>query len=240
MFNSKRPHNEDLPSTGQLFRATAIAIVAASAILVTIVLPSEYAIDATGIGRQLGLTEMGEIKAQLAEEAARDAAVGTAATAPAVVATAETVSPTKATDVAAKTVQEPPVLSAAPVPAPAVVAAAKTAIPSVAAVNQRSDTMKLTLAPGEGAEIKATMTNGAKLSFDWSVDGGQVNFDTHADAPGISYHGYGKGKESTGDKGELVAAFDGNHGWFWRNRSDGPVTITLRTKGAYTDIRRAG
>ena len=29
--------------------------------------------------------------------------------------------------------------------------------------------------------------------------------------------------------GELVAAFTGNHGWFWRNRTDAPVTVTLRT-----------
>ena len=77
-----------------------------------------------------------------------------------------------------------------------------------------------------------------QLSFDWSVEGGRVNFDTHGDAPGVDYHGYGKGKETAGEKGELVAAFDGKHGWFWRNRSGAPVTITLRTQGAYTDIRR--
>ena len=36
--------------------------------------------------------------------------------------------------------------------------------------------------------------------------------------------------------GELVAAFDGSHGWFWRNRTTIPVTITLKTKGEYTEI----
>ncbi|WP_188237025.1 transmembrane anchor protein [Sphingopyxis sp. LK2115] len=202
MFNSQRPKLEELPTTGQLLRATALAIAAAGAILVTVVLPSEYAIDPTGIGRQLGLTQMGEIKAQLAEEAAQDAAAEAAGAAPAAVAT-ET-----------------------------------AAAPKAAEAGQRTDTMKLTLAPGQGAEIKATMTNGAKLSFDWSVEGGRVNFDTHGDAPGVDYHGYGKGKETAGEKGELVAAFDGKHGWFWRNRSGAPVTITLRTQGAYTDIRR--
>jgi hypothetical protein len=202
MFNSQRPKLEELPTTGQLLRATALAIAAAGAILVTVVLPSEYAIDPTGIGRQLRLTQMGEIKAQLAEEAAQDAAAEAAGAAPAAVAT-ET-----------------------------------AAAPKAAEAGQRTDTMKLTLAPGQGAEIKATMTNGAKLSFDWSVEGGRVNFDTHGDAPGVDYHGYGKGKETAGEKGELVAAFDGKHGWFWRNRSGAPVTITLRTQGAYTDIRR--
>jgi len=36
----------------------------------------------------------------------------------------------------------------------------------------------------------------------------------------------------------LVAAFDGSHGWFWRNRTGEPVTITLRTTGAYTEVKR--
>jgi len=69
MFNSQRPRPEDLPTSRQLIRATALAAVAAGAILVTVVLPSEYAIDPTGIGGALGLTEMGEVKLQLAKEA---------------------------------------------------------------------------------------------------------------------------------------------------------------------------
>ena len=203
MFNSHKTQIEDLPTSRQLLRATALAFAAAGAILVAVVLPSEYAIDPTGIGRQLGLTRMGEIKAQLAEEAAADATAGAAPVAPA--------------------------SQAAP---------AKVATVGAAAEAPRSDTMKLTLAPDQGAEIKATMAKDARLTFNWSVEGGRVNFDTHADAPGIDYHGYGKGKETAGESGELVAAFDGKHGWFWRNRSAGPVTITLRTEGAYTDLRR--
>lgn len=235
MFNSQRPQLEDLPTSRQLLRATALALVAASAILVTIVLPSEYAIDPTGIGGAVGLTDMGEIKAQLAEEAARDAAAETATPAPVVVVAADTPAQAVVAPPVEEAVKE--VAAEAAAPMPETVAATKTA-PPPAAAGQRSDTMKLTLAPGEAAEIKAVMTNGSKLSFNWSVEGGNVNFDTHGDAPGVDYHGYGKGKEATSDKGELVAAFDGKHGWFWRNRSDSPVTITLRTQGVYSDIRR--
>jgi hypothetical protein len=53
----------------------------------------------------------------------------------------------------------------------------------------RNDTTRLTLAPGQGAEIKLTADRGAQIAFNWSVEGGHVNYDTHADAPGISYHG---------------------------------------------------
>lgn len=203
MFNSQKPAPDDLPTSRQLLRATALAAIAAGAILVAIVLPSEYAIDPTGIGRAFGLTEMGEVKVQLAKEAASDAA-------------ADATSAVK---------------TATPAPE-------KTAAPAATAAATRTDTMQVTLKPGEAAEIKATMADGASLAFDWSVAGGHVNYDTHADAPGVAYHGYGKGKESTGQKGDLTAAFDGKHGWYWRNRSNGTVTVTLRTQGAYSDIRR--
>lgn len=72
MNNAPQPRPEDLPSRASLFRSSIIAGVSAVAILVTVVLPAEYAIDPTGVGRLLGLTEMGEIKRELAEEAEAD------------------------------------------------------------------------------------------------------------------------------------------------------------------------
>lgn len=213
MFNSQMPRLEDLPSSNQLVRSTLIAAATAGALLVTVVLPSEYAIDPTGVGRVLGLTEMGEIKMQLADEAAADAA------------------------------RDAQIANAPPIAAPATTVETNTASTEAApaageAASTRTDEMQVALAPGEGAEIKVDAGEGARIAFDWSVAGGHVNYDTHADAPGISYHGYDKGRESTGEQGTLVAAFDGSHGWFWRNRSGAPVTVTLRTDGAYTAIKR--
>ena len=72
MFNADKPSLDELPSSAQLLRSTILAAISALAILVTVVLPAEYGIDPTGAGRVLGLTEMGEIKQQLEEEAAQD------------------------------------------------------------------------------------------------------------------------------------------------------------------------
>lgn len=72
MNNAPKPNLEDLPTKAQLFRSTIIAGIGAVVILVTVYLPAEHAIDPTGVGRVLGLTEMGEIKVQLAEEAEAD------------------------------------------------------------------------------------------------------------------------------------------------------------------------
>lgn len=75
MFNANRPSLEELPSSAQLLRSTIIAAISAVVILVTVVLPAEYGIDPTGAGRVLGLTEMGEIKRELAEEAEQDRSI---------------------------------------------------------------------------------------------------------------------------------------------------------------------
>lgn len=206
MFNAQRPRLDDLPTSRQLTQATTGAVAAAAAILVTVVLPAEYAIDPTGIGRTLGLTQMGEIKQQLAQEAASDRAAVPASASPAL-STSE----------------------------------ARPAAPTSGSLGTRTDITRVTLAPGEGAEVKVSAAKGATVAFQWTVEGGLVNYDTHGDpvsAPAGFYHGYGKGKQSAGQQGELVAAFDGKHGWFWRNRSDGPVIVILRTEGQYSDIRR--
>lgn len=101
----------------------------------------------------------------------------------------------------------------------------------------RSDRTVLTLAPDQGAEIKLVMQAGATARFTWTSSGGRINYDTHADRPGTDYHGYNKGSAERVED-ELTAAFTGSHGWFWRNRTGQPVTITLVTEGAYSEIKR--
>jgi hypothetical protein len=204
MYNANKPDASELPSTGKLLKSTGIAVVIASALLVTVVLPAEYGVDPTRIGSLLGLTEMGRIKMQLAAEAeAEEEGLQPAAAAPAVAAAAPT----------------------------------GAATPATTAPGVRTDETVLTLAPDQGAEIKLVMEEGARVEFTWTSSGGAVNFDTHADRPGTPYHGYGKGSEQRVE-GELVAAFTGSHGWFWRNRTGEPVTITLQTTGAYTEVKR--
>ena len=94
------------------------------------------------------------------------------------------------------------------------------------------------LQTGQGREIKLAMGDGARVDFDWVTSGGVVNYDLHADRtapPAIKYHGYKKGQAVPSDTGVLVAAFDGMHGWFWRNRTTVAVTVTLRVAGDYRD-----
>jgi hypothetical protein len=219
MYNSDMPTRSELPTTKQLLRSTIIAIFSAIIILVTVVLPAEYNIDPTGIGRALGLAEMGEIKQQLAEEAARDHQMK------------EQLKQ-----------QEQPATTPAPGQQSSLLGQILSGLfisPAHAqeAPAARSDTMSITLKPGEGTEVKLSMVKGARVKFTWVVEGGVVNFDMHGDGGGeeVSYE---KGRAVPNAEGVLEAGFDGKHGWFWRNRGKADVTVTLKTDGEYTEIKR--
>ena len=218
MFNSQLPSRDDLPSRESLLKSTLVALLAAIVILVTIVLPAEYGIDPTRIGRVLDLTQMGEIKMQLAEEAAADRerspATQTETSAPreAVVSSAETAEPEEV----------------APV----------TGAPVEPAAPEWRDTISITLQPGEATEVKLTMRQGEVAIYEWTTDQAGLNSDLHGDNPQDAFISYRQGRNEPGDSGEFTAEFDGAHGWFWRNRSEVAVTVTLRTRGAYSEFNR--
>lgn len=226
MFNSQLPSRDDLPSNESLLKSALVALVAAIVILVTIVLPAEYGIDPTRIGRVLGLTQMGEIKMQLAEEAAADRETTTAqAEAP--------VSQEAAVSSAAAIPQDPPVEMAVPEEVAPV-----TEAPAEPAAPEWRDTISITLQPGEATEVKLTMRQGEVAIYEWTTDQAGLNSDLHGDNPQDAFISYRQGRNEPGDSGEFAAEFDGAHGWFWRNRSEVAVTVTLRTRGAYSEFNR--
>ena len=211
MFNSKTPSPDQLPSTGRLIRSTLLAAIVAGVLLVTVVMPAEYGIDPTGFGRITGLQQMGEIKQSLAEEIAAEAAQETAAQ---------------------KAGQSGTPAQAQP---SAPVSEQQTSQPDQGLQHQ----MQVTLKPNDAAEIKLKMDKGKAASYKWWSDKGKVNFDVHADSDPlkIKYHPYYKGSEIK-RAGILKAAFDGYHGWFWRNRTKDTLVVTLETKGDYLEIVR--
>ncbi len=102
------------------------------------------------------------------------------------------------------------------------------------------DSMTVTLQPNEGIELKLTMQQGDTANYAWTSDGGDVYYHRHGeplDAPkDVAAHSYDKGMIAA-DSGSLVAAFDGIHGWFFRNRSATAVRVTLHTRGTYAVLR---
>jgi len=183
-------------SREQLLRATAGAAVVAAIVLVLAVLPAEYGIDPTGVGRALGLTKM-------AGQDEGGASGGQVLSAQESAALADTVSKT---DVA-----------------------------------MRTDSLSVTLQPGEGVEVKVRMRAGERMVFEWVSEGGPVNFDMHGEKPdaGDEFTSYWAEMQKESAAGVFVAPMDGTHGWFWRNRGEGPVTVTVRASGFFEELYQA-
>jgi len=252
-------HIRGIPSSsGGLIRATIGSTLAAGTILTLFWLPAEYGIDATGLGSVMGLTQMGEIKQQLFAEAAADDAAAAQAT-PVVIGSSTAtatdqqvlerltgieaqiaaIAAVVGTVPASPVVQPAPVATTQPnVTSPDVVAVVpEPATPAASADTGWRDEVSYTLEPTEGVEVKLVMEEGAVAVFEWTANGAVVNYDTHADGGGQGTLSYEQGRGVADQAGELVAAFTGNHGWFWRNRTDAPVVLTLRTRGEYSEMK---
>ncbi len=183
-------------SKEQLLRATAGAAVVAAIVLVLAILPAEYGIDPTGVGRALGLTKM-------AGQDGGGAFGGRVLSAQESAALADTVSKT---DVA-----------------------------------MRTDSLSVTLQPSEGVEVKVRMREVERMVFEWVSEGGPVNFDMHGEKPdaGDEFTSYWAEMQKESAAGVFVAPMDGTHGWFWRNRGEGPVTVTVRASGFFEELYEA-
>ena len=190
MDNSSMPNRADLPTGRQLIHSTLIAVATAAAVLMTVILPSEYGLDPTGMGRVLGYARTSDTTTETVQRTDPESVTETVA-------------------VSADSIE-----------------------------HGWTDEVSVTLEPGEAAEVKLVMIAGGVASYEWSTDTGYLNSDMHAEGTDGETISYRRGRAEFSDSGNLEAAFDGNHGWYWRNRSNDTVTITLRARGDYTEIKR--
>ncbi|HVY64138.1 MAG TPA: hypothetical protein VHH11_04875 [Gammaproteobacteria bacterium] len=199
------------PSGQRLALSVVAALAVAAIVLVTAVLPAEYGIDPTGVGRLLGLTEL--------HQPARTLEVKD------VIGGNERV----------REVEIPEPGQPTPLPNPAV-HQDESAPPKTA-------TVTLTLDIDQETEIKAVMREAKVLLYSWHADGGMVYSDFHGHDPSVSSEAfvrYREDQEAAGGDGSLVAPFGGEHGWYWKNVSNNPVTVTLNLTGYFDDTKDYG
>jgi hypothetical protein len=210
----------DVPSLKKLLAATGIALLVAAAILIAVVLPAEYGIDPLGTGRALRLTDL----ARATEQPAR----------PALAATQSASATETKTEIATiNPVLEPSPTGDAPTVKNAFIAQRRPF---------QFDSREITLAPGEGMEIKYNMRKGAGLTYSWTASA-TLFYEFHGE-PDVKpagkegtdyYESYDlddkKGKNES--HGTFLAPSTGVHGWFWENKSDKPVNLKLVSAGFY-------
>ena len=105
---------------------------------------------------------------------------------------------------------------------------------------ENQDVMEFVIAPDEAIEIKLEMKKGSIAKYKWTTQNGGLNYNLHGDGYNGSQKSisYKKGRMTNSDSGEFKSKFDGYHGWFWRNRNNESVTVTLETFGDYILIKQ--
>jgi hypothetical protein len=191
-----------------LVRATLTSLAAALVLLVLVVLPAEYGIDPTGFGRLTHLTD-------LATPPARTIALGD------VIGGNQTL----------REVAVPEVGDPTPLPNPAVF--------QDQATPPETRTMTITMEPEAETEVKLKMQEGKVALFSWQVDQGTLYVDMHGHDPSFGpdfFVRYKEEDEGVGGNGSLTAPFSGEHGWYWLNYNEFPVTIKLTVTGYFDDV----
>ena len=104
----------------------------------------------------------------------------------------------------------------------------------------KTETVTIELPVDGGVEYKAILEQGASIVFDWTTNGGEVytDFHGHDEDFGDDFFVRYEEREGRDQSGMIVAAFSGEHGWYWLNLEDGPTTITLRVAGFFKEIIR--
>jgi hypothetical protein len=212
MTNGNNIAPVEVPSKQQLLRATAIALLVAAALFVTVVLPAETGKDPLHTGAALGLMNLS--KSASAPEPSAPVTVDATAAAPVMVAGAE---------------GEAPIIKG-------------TFVPQPNGYKTDSRVLKLGPGEGmeikyhmqKGAGMVYSWTASDKVFYEFH---GEPDVKP-AGAPEDYFESYEK-DDKVGEAqshGTFTAPSTGIQGWFWDNENGGPVTIKLVTAGFYDYI----
>lgn len=210
MSDPVSPFETTPPSAKRLCSSIVIAILAAAVLLVLVVLPAEYGIDPTGIGKRLGLAAMNEPAGRTLQ--IQDVIGG---------------------NEKYREVEIPDAGDPIPLPNPAVV--------QIKSVAPSTRTLTVKLGRDEQTEIKTVLEAAQVVVYSWKADGDvYTDFHGHEPSAGKAFVRYEEQQSGREGNGSLVAPFAGEHGWYWLNLADGPVTITLTVTGYYSDLKDYG
>ena len=106
-------------------------------------------------------------------------------------------------------------------------------------LDQREDSVQITVPAGKGLEYKIYMLKYGKMKYEWTTNKGTVYFDFHgevkqaAEVKDVYFESYTIAY-SHNMVGTFLAPFEGKHGWFFRNKSTEDIVVTLRLNGEYS------
>lgn len=203
--------NPPLLETKQIVKATVFALVLGSVLFVTAVLPAEYGIDPLGTGKSLGFSRLYQPESPIA------------------VSTVETdgkqsYSPLKLEELGSG--PNVPIPKEVNNPAPA------------KQFQQRQDSVTIRVPAGKGLEYKINVLKYGQVKYEWVTDKGVLYFDFHGEPAQVNpgkdeYYDSYTAAYSNNIIGTFLAPFEGRHGWYFKNKTDSEIVVSLRIRGEY-------
>jgi len=97
------------------------------------------------------------------------------------------------------------------------------------------DTITITIPVRGDTEYKLYLAKGATFEYTWQTDGENLFYDFHGEPVGDTTGFFKSFEKDTNNQasGSQTAPFEGAHGWYWKNNTRSPVTITLKVRGDY-------
>jgi hypothetical protein len=198
---------ENLPvqTVKSLINACITSFLFALVILFVAVLPAEYGIDPTGLGRKMGLIMLSQADRKLSKASAENC------------------------------IKPPHDLVQSKSQVEGISLGSNLHSLDSNKLIQWKDSVKIVIPPKKGLEYKFAMNKNEVLEYSWSTDGASIYFDFHGEPKGAKNGYFKSYLESSNNesKGHLTAPFEGIHGWYWENDNDQPIAIELKTNGDY-------
>lgn len=205
--------NQPVLNKKQLLKSVLWAFGIGAIVLVTAVLPAEYDMDPLGTGELFGFSKL------YMDDTPQVATEGTS------IIAAIDVELLKLKKLGSPESVTKPVESENPAPS--------------VQLAMRSDTINVLVAAGKGIEYKFEVLKHGSVKYDWNTsDSNIVYIDFHGEVyqentpDEVFYESYTLAY-SNNMAGTFTAPFKGKHGWYFRNKNDAAVTVTLHLKGQY-------
>ena len=204
--------NQPILNNKQLRKSILIALVIGAIVVVGAILPAEYNKDPLGTGKLFGFSRL---YLDDTEENSGDT---------------QELSNTNFEIIKLQKLGSPP-----SIPKPT---EAENAIP-LKQLDSRADTIQVIVPAGKGIEYKFKSLKLGSVKYDWyTSDNAIVYIDFHGEvyeenpAKEVFYESYTVAY-SNNMAGTFTAPFKGKHGWYFRNKNDADVTVTLHLTGQY-------
>jgi hypothetical protein len=204
--------NQPVLEKSKIIKATIIAMIIGAVLLITAVLPAEFGIDPTGVGKVLGFNRL-----YIPEDGANQSlGEGTVALTSYPLIKMEKAG--SGSDV------QRPIEADNP--------------PPEKQFDFREDSVEVIVPAGKGVEYKINMRKYGKMKYEWTTDNGVLYFDFHGEvkqlksAKAVYFESYTIAN-SNNMVGTFLSPYEGKHGWFFRNAGSKDIKVTLRLKGEY-------